>query len=601
MTKIKKQHPVWTFFPSDDRTNSFICLKCNHSYPLTVNETVLKNHFMKKHEEIWKQIRYSTKIRRQKEKNKQKNIYYDETEEISTPSTINIESNNETLEHLQFEEQFQNNDEENQILNQENTIDIYSTNDSNIIRNIKSIELDYVMSETKTFTNELVENFLNLYNSKDDNHDMIIYIGKEPNIEKIYVHSIILRTRSVYFSRALSTNWVKKQNGYFILSQPNIDVSIFKIILKYIYCSILEFENFDIDMILKLLIIVDEFLIEELKDFIQTYLVNSELLQTYSCKLLNFINNNLVFTKLKKGLLETICEKPKILFNHKDFFLLDKDALKLIIEHDNLDMKESDIWKHIIKWGTNKDGDNLKEILCDLIDCIRFYQFLPNEFMDEVWNHKNILHNNLIEDMLRCYFNSKRKPLYDVSLIRWGNFTDMSTLINREIALLLTKLIDKKNIENDESKGSKYKFTCLYNSVLDGWSPYSFHSKCDNQDATIVITKLKNTTLIMGGYNPLDWNGIPQYKKTIDSFIFTIDYKDPKKYDVTYIDYNYIDYAVYCSGVCNPKFGESDFCITDKGHWLKCKKKSYFKELTNRCTLSLDNYEIFQVEDITKM
>ncbi|CAG8463665.1 789_t:CDS:2 [Cetraspora pellucida] len=85
MTKIKKQHPIWTFFPSCDRTK-----------------------------------------------------------ETSTPSTINIESNNETLEHLQFEEQFQNNNnEETQISAQENVIDIYSTNDSNVIRSIKSIELDH--------------------------------------------------------------------------------------------------------------------------------------------------------------------------------------------------------------------------------------------------------------------------------------------------------------------------------------------------------------------------------------------------------------------------------------------------------------------------
>ncbi|CAG8463546.1 783_t:CDS:1, partial [Cetraspora pellucida] len=143
MIKIKKQHPIWTYFPSSDITNSHICLKCNHSYPLTVNETVLKNHFMNKHEETWKQIRYSTKIGGRKGKNKQKIVPYNETEEISTPSTINIESNNETLEHLQFEEQFQENYEENQISTRENIIDIYSTNDSNVIRNIKSIELDY--------------------------------------------------------------------------------------------------------------------------------------------------------------------------------------------------------------------------------------------------------------------------------------------------------------------------------------------------------------------------------------------------------------------------------------------------------------------------
>ncbi|CAG8758880.1 6087_t:CDS:1, partial [Cetraspora pellucida] len=41
-------------------------------------------------------------------------------EETSTSSTINIKSNNKTLEHLQFGKQFQNN--ENQISTQENII-----------------------------------------------------------------------------------------------------------------------------------------------------------------------------------------------------------------------------------------------------------------------------------------------------------------------------------------------------------------------------------------------------------------------------------------------------------------------------------------------
>ncbi|CAG8836650.1 969_t:CDS:1, partial [Cetraspora pellucida] len=105
-------------------------------------ETVLKNHFMNKHQEIWKEIRYSTKIGSGKGKTRQKIVPYNETEETSTPSTTVIESNDETLEHLQLEE-FQDNNEENQISTQENTIGIYSTDNSNMISNIKSIELDY--------------------------------------------------------------------------------------------------------------------------------------------------------------------------------------------------------------------------------------------------------------------------------------------------------------------------------------------------------------------------------------------------------------------------------------------------------------------------
>ncbi|CAG8833939.1 22141_t:CDS:1, partial [Cetraspora pellucida] len=55
-----------------------------------------------------------------KRKTRQKIVSYNETEETSTPSTINIETNSETLENLQLEE-FQDNNE-TQISTRENTI-----------------------------------------------------------------------------------------------------------------------------------------------------------------------------------------------------------------------------------------------------------------------------------------------------------------------------------------------------------------------------------------------------------------------------------------------------------------------------------------------
>ncbi|CAG8783949.1 6764_t:CDS:2, partial [Gigaspora rosea] len=49
----------------------------------------------------------------------------------------------------------------------------------------------------------LVEDFKNLYETKE-RYDTIITVGKEPNIEQIHAHSVILCTRSSYFRRALS-------------------------------------------------------------------------------------------------------------------------------------------------------------------------------------------------------------------------------------------------------------------------------------------------------------------------------------------------------------------------------------------------------------
>ena len=63
-------------------------------------------------------------------------------------------------------------------------------------------------------------------------YNMIITVGKEHNEKKYYVHSNILRVRSKYFSKAVSENWVRKENGIILFSKPNIEGDIFDIILK---------------------------------------------------------------------------------------------------------------------------------------------------------------------------------------------------------------------------------------------------------------------------------------------------------------------------------------------------------------------------------
>lgn len=66
----------------------------------------------------------------------------------------------------------------------------------------------------------------------EEDYNVIIYAGEEPNIKELHAHSIILRCRSQYFRAAFSPNWAKKKDGTYILNKPNISGTTFQIILR---------------------------------------------------------------------------------------------------------------------------------------------------------------------------------------------------------------------------------------------------------------------------------------------------------------------------------------------------------------------------------
>ncbi|CAG8831429.1 4040_t:CDS:1, partial [Cetraspora pellucida] len=90
-----------------------------------------------------------------------------------------------------------------------------------------------------------------------NSYDIIITVDIGLNKQQIFAYLNILHARLTYFQNALSENWAKKENQFFVLSQPYISALIFNIILKYLYCRIIELNDLDIDMILKLLVAVD--------------------------------------------------------------------------------------------------------------------------------------------------------------------------------------------------------------------------------------------------------------------------------------------------------------------------------------------------------
>ncbi|RGB28783.1 hypothetical protein C1646_767372 [Rhizophagus diaphanus] len=74
---------------------------------------------------------------------------------------------------------------------------------------------------------------------------------------------------------------------------------------------------------------------------------------------------------------------------------------------------------------------------------------------------------------------------------------------------LFASWIDKMNSPYNKyyKYNIPYEFKLLYRSSRDGFNAPSFHKNCDNKGATIWVAKIQDSTLLIGGYNPLDWNG----------------------------------------------------------------------------------------------
>ncbi|CAG8464988.1 1267_t:CDS:2 [Dentiscutata heterogama] len=390
----------------------------------------------------------------------------------------------------------------------------------------------------RTFSNDLAEDFEKLYETKE-HYDTIIMVGEEPNIEKIYAHSIVLYTRSLYFRRALSDKWAERKDGYLILSKPNIIALVFKIILKFLYCGIVDLENEEIEIILKLLVAADELLVQKLIDYVQEFLIenNSKFMIQSPIEMLYFIVYNSQFNELKEA------------------------------------------------YTDSEDIDQLGETLRKLIKFVRFYQVDRKDFIPKVWAYKHLLPENLIEDILRCYLNPDARPLYHTFPIRRGNFKIDTKLMDEEIALALAKLM-----------GSRHYFNLLYRSNLHGHSSQIFHERCDNKGATIVVAKILNSNTLIGGYNPLDWNGDNVWKQTNDSFLFRIDTDDYHiKLEESHIRDSASGFAIYCGSDYGPSFGEGpDLRFFDNNNILKCKARSYPK-LLSISSFTFSSYEVFQV------
>ncbi|GBC40648.2 BTB/POZ protein [Rhizophagus irregularis DAOM 181602=DAOM 197198] len=119
---------------------------------------------------------------------------------------------------------------------------------------------------SKQFFPNLSQNYMEILED-DEHYDITIEVGEDPNVKIFRSHMIILRYRSPFLRRTLSSN-KKNDNGDLThIKLSNISPEIFQIILKYIYGGIISFNDREPSEILRILIAADQLHLQELDNF----------------------------------------------------------------------------------------------------------------------------------------------------------------------------------------------------------------------------------------------------------------------------------------------------------------------------------------------
>ncbi|EXX74891.1 hypothetical protein RirG_046860 [Rhizophagus irregularis DAOM 197198w] len=360
------------------------------------------------------------------------------------------------------------------------------------------------------FFSKLSQNYVELLED-NEYYDITIEVGEDPNVKIFRAHMNILCYRSPYFRRVMASN-KKKDNGLAHIKFPNISPEIFQIILRYIYGGTLSLNEQETSDFLKVLAVADELRLQELVDYLQKYLIenksewmeeNFEFTQRISLQ-----SNNLV--ELQQFCVDFIAKSPEKIFKTLYFTSISENFLISLIKRDDLQMKEIEIWEHVLKWGlaqnptlvtdpnvwSDDDIKTLKNTLLHCLPLVRFFSLSSKEYSQKVRPYKKLLNKQLYEDLLNSYLDSDREPTENISLPRnIGNIGNIgiidSKIVNLNVVSIISRWINKIDVNHKFSYLRElylpYKFQLLIRGSRDGFTPKKFHTLCDNKHNTVTL------------------------------------------------------------------------------------------------------------------
>ncbi|RHZ74110.1 hypothetical protein Glove_227g15 [Diversispora epigaea] len=482
----------------------------------------------------------------------------------------------------------------------------------------------FIKKMTSNFHADLASD-LGLLFKNGQNYDVMIHAGEEPNVKEFPTHSLILCSRSPYFQTALSSDRARKKGGVTIFKKPNISANIFNIILQYLYTASIDLGYMSGVEVLKLWVASDELDLQKLITFIQSYMADKKIdyLQNDPVQFIQTTFRYETCKSLRDFCIDSICAEPKILLNCAESINIEESLLLLLLERDDLLIDEIEIWQYLLKWGISQssslisldinnvyewsveDFTMLRKILHPFIPLIRWFQIPAVDFWRKVRPFEQILQKELYFNIVGHHLDPAFRHNSKILPPRSQIFD--SIIIDQKHFKIIVNWIAEKNIgpryekDNKENKPS-YSFHCLLRASRDGFDARTFHKLCDDQGPTIVVSKIKETGQIIGGYNPLNWQeGAYNYDtwlETKQSFLFSFENKlnldsaiiarvtDP-------------EYAIGYSPQRGPSFGDGwDLTIETDCSLYSHSNNSYndiTKFIANTTRLNLEDYEVFQL------
>ncbi|GBC21509.2 carbohydrate-binding module family 13 protein [Rhizophagus irregularis DAOM 181602=DAOM 197198] len=398
---------------------------------------------------------------------------------------------------------------------------------------------------------------------------------------------------------------------------PNILPEIFEIILRYIYGGRLSLKECDTSDIIKLLVAANELKLQELIAYIQSFLIENEanwLEQNFNLIYRTSFKDD-SFLSLQKFCNDLISNEPDKIFKSSNFTSIPEKLLVSVIQEDNLQMSEIQIWEHVLKWGlaqnpelppdvTNFSKDDfitLKNTLQYCMAFIRFHNLTSKEFLDIVFPYKKILSKELYEELLREFLDNNTK-ISSKSKPRISEKINSKVIDSKIITFQHIETISKwiKGLKITDELTTLFEFKLLFRGSRDGFYPDKFHQICDNQSHTVAIVKVAGSNEILGGYNPVIWKSDNNYSFCQNSFIFSFNNVNRNESSTLSRVTDKV-YAIDNGYYYGPSFGNGDLIICGLdlhtlSHYCRSSKNSYEKPIREtEGVFSIEECEVFRV------
>ncbi|RGB27059.1 hypothetical protein C1646_400503 [Rhizophagus diaphanus] len=329
-------------------------------------------------------------------------------------------------------------------------------------------------------------------------------------------------------------------------------------------------------------------------------------------------SNNLV--ELQHFCTDFIAKFPERIFKSLYFTSFSEKLLISLIKKDNLQMKEVEIWEHVLKWGlaqnstlvadpnvwSDNDFKTMENTLQHCLPFVRLFSLSSKEFSDKVRPYQKLFKHQFYEDLLNSYLDPYYEPGDSISLPRNIEIDGIidSKIVNLNIVSVISRWIDKVDVNCKFSHLRElylpYKFQLLIRGSRDGFSPREFHNLCDNKHNTVTFIKVKDSEEILGGYNPLKWESSNTWGKTNVSFIFSFKNKNNFKDTILSIIKD-TNNALNFHSVFGPCFGKDLLMYTCTGaadidfDMTEVCNDCYEKSIRERGKFPMEDYEIFQI------